>query len=144
MAAILGASSDPAARKKKAIIVLDVATSHTLGALVVGDEIGGFFEYHTSDITPAVLKSLIIDLADGKLSHPKIRSEGGHGAYVRKSVGFKQIELILATGPKRKILEHVGIDNIVFGAPMGDNMMTGTAGLILAIADREGLSFPPF
>jgi uncharacterized protein (DUF1786 family) len=140
MAAILGASRDPAAREKKAIIVLDVATSHTLGALVVGDEIGGFFEYHTSELTPTVLKSLIVDLADGKLSHQKIRSEGGHGAYVRKSVGFKQIELILATGPKRKILQHVGIDNIVLGAPFGDNMMTGTAGLNLAIAEREGLS----
>ncbi len=142
MAAILGASSAPAAFEKKAIIVLDVATSHTLGALVMGDEIGGFFEYHTSELTPSILKSLIIDLADGKLSHAKIRSEGGHGAYVRKSVGFKQIELILATGPRRKILEHVGIDNIVLGAPFGDNMMTGTAGLILAIAERERLSLP--
>jgi len=140
MAAILGASSDPLARGKNSIIVLDIATSHTLGALLVGGEIGGFFEYHTSAITPEILKSLIIDLADGGLSHERIVSRGGHGAYVRKAVGFDRVEIILATGPRREILEYTGIDNIVLGAPFGDNMMTGTAGLILAMAEREGVS----
>jgi len=140
MAAILGASSDPSARGKESVIVLDVATSHTLGALLVSGEIAGFFEYHTSAITPEILKSLITDLAEGRLSHERIVSEGGHGAYVRKAVGFDGVEIILATGPKRKILERVGIDNIVLGAPFGDNMMTGTAGLILAMAEREGVT----
>ena len=140
MAAILGASSDQSARGKKSIIVLDIATSHTLGALLVDGEIGGFFEYHTNAVTPEILKSLIIDLADGRLSHEKIVAEGGHGAYIRKAVGFNGVELILATGPKRRILDRIGIDNIVLGSPFGDNMMTGTAGLILAMAEREGVS----
>ncbi len=139
IAAILGASSDPAARAKKSILVLDIATSHTLGALLVDGEIGGFFEYHTSALTPQRLESLIIDLADGKLSHEKVLAEGGHGAYTRKAVGFDQVEIILATGPKRRILEHVRVNSIFLGAPFGDNMMTGTAGLILAMAEREGV-----
>lgn len=140
MAAILGASSDPLAQGKKSIIVLDIATSHTLGALLVDAEIGGFFEYHTNAVTPEILKSLIIDLAEGRLSHEKVVCGGGHGAYVRRAVGFDGVEIILATGPKRGILDQVGIDNIVLGAPFGDNMMTGAAGLILAMAEREGVS----
>jgi len=140
MAAILGASSDRSVREKRSIIVLDIATSHTLGALLVEGEIGGFFEYHTVDVTPDILKSLIVDLADGKLSHKKIRAEGGHGAYVRRAVGLEGVEIIVVTGPKRKMLEPVGLDKVVLGAPFGDNMMTGTAGLILAMAEKEGIA----
>jgi hypothetical protein len=46
----------------------------------------------------------------------------------------------VATGPKRRLLDKVKIDNIVLGAPFGDNMMTGTAGLLLAMAERETIS----
>jgi uncharacterized protein (DUF1786 family) len=119
---------------------LDIASSHTLGALLLDGEIGGFFEYHTSAITPEILEALIVDLAEGRLSHESIVSEGGHGAYTRKGVGFDAVEIILATGPKRSILKGVGMEGIVPGAPFGDNMMTGTAGLILAMAEREGVS----
>jgi len=140
MAAILGASSDPSARGKKRVIVLDIASSHTLGALLLDGEIGGFFEYHTRAITPEILKALIVDLAEGRLSHERIISEGGHGAYIRRAVGFDAVEIILATGPKRGILRETGMEGIVPGAPFGDNMMTGPAGLILAIAGREGIS----
>ncbi|MFQ6079659.1 MAG: DUF1786 family protein [Thermodesulfobacteriota bacterium] len=140
MAAILGASSDPSARGKRSIMVLDIASSHTLGALLLDGEIGGFFEYHTSASTPEILQALIVDLAEGRLSHERIISEGGHGAYTRKAPGFDGVEIILATGPKRRILKGVGMEGIVPGAPFGDNMMTGTAGLILAVAEREGVS----
>ena len=140
MAAILGASSDPTVQGKRSIIVLDIASSHTLGALVLDGEIGGFFEYHTSAITPEILEALIIDLAEGRLSHERIVSGGGHGVYTRKAPGFDAVEIILATGPKRGILKGIGIRGIVPGAPFGDNMMTGTAGLILAMAEREGVT----
>jgi uncharacterized protein (DUF1786 family) len=140
MAAILGASSDPRARGKKPIIVLDIASSHTLGALILDGEIAGFFEYHTSAITPEILKALMIDLAEGRLSHERILSEGGHGAYARKAVGFDAVGTILATGPKRGMVRQIGIEGIVLGAPFGDNMMTGTSGLILAMARKEGIS----
>ncbi len=140
MAAILGASSDPSAQGKRTVIVLDIASSHTLGASILDGEIGGFFEYHTSAITQEILKALIIDLAEGRLSHEGIVSEGGHGAYTRKAPGFDAVEIILVTGPKRRILRGIGIEGLVSGAPFGDNMMTGTAGLILAMAEREGVS----
>jgi uncharacterized protein (DUF1786 family) len=140
IAAILGAASDPSAGGKESIIVLDIATSHTLGALILNGEIGGFFEYHTSAVTPEILETLITGLAEGGLSHERIVSEGGHGAYARKAVGFDKVEAILATGPKRGILTRVGIEGIILGAPFGDNMMTGPSGLILAMAETEGVA----
>lgn len=137
MAAILGASLDRAAASKERIMVLDVATSHTLGAALVGGELAGFFEYHTSDITAPNMEKLLKDLADGRLHHEEILAEGGHGAYTRRTIGFETIEALIATGPKRRLIEDSKL-NIVWGAPMGDNMMTGTLGLLEALRRRKG------
>jgi uncharacterized protein (DUF1786 family) len=138
MAAILGASLDSRCRRKKCFLVLDIATSHTVGAVMSGEELAGFFEYHTRDITLEKLEGLLRDLADGKLSHQQILSEGGHGAFLRQAVGFSAIETIVATGPKRKLLDGSHLP-IQFGAPWGDNMMTGTVGLLEALRRRKGL-----
>jgi uncharacterized protein (DUF1786 family) len=139
MAAILGASLDGKCRQKKRFLVLDIATSHTVGAAMAGEEIAGFFEYHTQDITLEKLEDLLRDLANGKLSHQQILSEGGHGAFLRQAVGFSAIETIVATGPKRKLLAQSKLP-IEFGAPWGDNMMTGTVGLLEALRRHKGLA----
>lgn len=138
MAAILGASLEASVHPKEKILVLDIATSHTVGAAVEGDEIAGFFEYHTRDITLRRLELLLRKLADGNLEHEQILKEGGHGAYLRKSFGFTSTKVIVATGPKRRLVESADLP-IVFGAPWGDNMMTGTVGLLEAIRRRKGL-----
>lgn len=140
MAAILGASTEAQTNGKQKILVLDVATSHTVGAALSGEEIAGFFEYHTDDITRQHLEDLIQELADGDLSHEQILREGGHGAFIRQPIGFQSVDIILATGPKRKLLEGSHLP-IVWGAPLGDNMMTGTVGVLEAIRKRKGL--PP-
>jgi uncharacterized protein (DUF1786 family) len=118
--------------------VLDIATSHTVGAALAGEEIAGFFEYHTQDITLEKLEDLLRNLADGKLSHQQILSEGGHGAFLRQAVSFSAIETIVATGPKRKLLAQSKLP-VEFGAPWGDNMMTGTVGLLEALRRHKGL-----
>ncbi len=138
MAAVLGASLDPDAASLHRLLVLDVATSHTVGAALEAGEICGFFEYHTRDVRLGRLEGILRELAEGRLNHPKILAEGGHGAYVRKAVGFEAVELIVATGPKRGILRGAGIE-IHSGAPFGDNMMTGTVGLLESILRRKGL-----
>ena len=138
MTAILGASLDIQAATKNKVLVLDIATSHTVGAALANGEIAGFFEYHTHDITLKRLEQLITDLADGNLQHEQILAEGGHGAYTRKSFGYDAVEIIVATGPKRKLVENSRLP-IVFGAPYGDNMMTGTVGLLEAIRRHHGL-----
>ena len=140
MAAILGASMDMLAANKKRLLVLDIATSHTVGAALEGGSLCGFFEYHTQDITIERLDMLLRDLADGKISHRRILDEGGHGAYSRKAFGYDGVQLILATGPRRRLALTSTLP-IAFGAPWGDNMMTGTVGLLEAVRLREGL--PP-
>lgn len=141
MAAILGASVDPAAVGKERVLTLDVATSHTVGALVEQGEIAGFFEYHTRDISLEKVDGLIAGLAEGVLEHQKILREGGHGAYIRRKVGLERVEVMVATGPRRSLVEGSRFP-LVRGSPLGDNMMTGTVGLLEALVRKEGL--PPF
>ena len=97
-----------------------------------------YIEYHTSDITLARLEQLILDLCEGKLEHSRILREGGHGAFVRRSFGFDAVEVIIATGPRRRLVEASKLP-MVYGAPFGDNMMTGTVGLLEAVRRRKGL-----
>ncbi len=139
MAAILGASMDYRADRQSAVMVLDIATSHTVGAAVAGEELAGFFEYHTHDITLPRLESLLHELAEGKLDHRRVLEEGGHGAYIRKTVGFDAVKAIVATGPKRRLVAGSRLP-MTFGAPFGDNMMTGTVGLMEAVRRRKGLA----
>lgn len=138
MAAILGASMDPNVQQTRNALVLDIATSHTVGATLQEGELFGFFEYHTKDVTIERLETLLYELANGTIEHTQILFEGGHGAYLRKSFGFDAIEIILATGPKRKLIETSRL-SITLGAPLGDNMMTGTVGVLEAIRRRKGL-----
>ncbi len=137
MAAILGATLDARVRGRRNAIVLDVATSHTVAACFAGDELCAFVEYHTKDIELQRMNSLLRELAEGELSHEQVLAEGGHGAYTRRAIGFGNVEIILSTGPRRALLDGSSLP-IVPGAPLGDNMMTGTAGLLEAIRRREG------
>ncbi|MDY6881917.1 MAG: DUF1786 family protein [Thermodesulfobacteriota bacterium] len=138
MAAVVGASMDSQARAEQRVLILDVATSHTLGAAMEGDEIAGFFEYHTVDITAEILDSLIRDLVDGRLKHQEVLTMGGHGAYIRRAIGFDKNQVVIATGPKRGLVVGSRLP-MLFGAPWGDNMMTGTVGLLEAVRRRKGL-----
>jgi uncharacterized protein (DUF1786 family) len=140
MAAILGASLDPALRDMQICMVLDIATSHTVGAVLSHDELLGSFEYHTHDITLERLEQLLQDLPEGRLEHDRILAEGGHGAYLREAPGYDRIQAILATGPKRRLLAPSKLP-ITWGAPWGDNMMTGCTGLIEAM--RRSLGMDP-
>jgi len=142
MAAILGASMDLSCVEKQRLLVMDVATSHTVVAALESGEISGFVEYHTHDLTRDRLEALIKDLADGRLTHEGILKEGGHGAYIRKPFGYGKAEILLATGPKRELIRGSRLP-IVWGAPLGDNMMTGTAGLFQAVCRRKGLDTWP-
>jgi uncharacterized protein (DUF1786 family) len=84
------------------------------------------------------LESLLVELADGKLEHKQILEEGGHGVYMRQAFGFQNVDVIVATGPKRSLVKNSRLP-IVMGAPLGDNMMTGAVGLLEAIRRRKGL-----
>jgi uncharacterized protein (DUF1786 family) len=138
-AAIVGASLDSNSRDIPHIITIDIGNSHTLGAVLSEGKIGGFFEYHTNRITSQKLEQLLVKLGNGNLAHSDVVSEGGHGAYIRACPGFDHIEQIVVTGPRRReIMESANITYIE-GVPLGDNMMTGTVGLLECINRREKL-----
>ncbi len=138
MAAVLGASMDMQAAEKKNILVLDIATSHTVGAVISDGSVAGFFEYHTKDMDIETLDKLLVDLPNGRLSHRRIVEAGGHGAYIRHAPGFKNVDIIIATGPKRRLVADSSLP-VVYGAPFGDNMMTGTVGLLEAVRRKNNL-----
>ena len=138
MAAMCGASRDAAANSSP-VIILDIATSHTVAATMEGDRVAGFVEYHTRDITLDRLESLLVALADGNIRHEQILEEGGHGAYLKHAVGFDNVQAIIATGPKRRLMAESKLP-IVWGAPWGDNMMTGTVGLLEAVRRKKNLA----
>ena len=140
MAAILGASMDRLAAEQGRFVVLDIATSHTVAAAMQNGELAGFFEYHTRDITCERLDELLPQLVEGRLTHDMILKEGGHGAYIRNSFAFSANPLILATGPKRRLVAQSRLP-ITLAAPWGDNMMTGCVGLLEAI--RRTLELDP-
>jgi uncharacterized protein (DUF1786 family) len=139
MAAMAGAAQDAQAVGKTPVIVLDIATSHTVVAVMERDQVAAFVEYHTRDITLERLERLIVDLADGRVRHDQILAEGGHGAYLRKTVGFSNIQAVVVTGPKRRLMAGTRL-TIGWGAPWGDNMMTGTVGLLESLRRRKGLA----
>ncbi len=132
MAAIQGACCDPLCRDMQQFMVLDIATSHTVGAAIAGGEIAGFFEYHTRDITVEKLDRLLRQLPGGEISHARILGEGGHGAYTRRRFDYSENEIIITTGPQRAMMADSSLP-LSNGAPWGDNMMTGTVGILEAI-----------
>jgi uncharacterized protein (DUF1786 family) len=143
MAAIVGASLDAHAPRDAPFVVLDVATSHTVCAALSNAELAGMVEYHTVDITRERIERLLADLVMGKVDHRQILEEGGHGGYTRKAVGMDALKSIIATGPKRRLLLGSSLP-ILFGAPLGDNMMTGCVGLLEAWRRRKGMQPPVY
>ena len=140
MSAVLGASLDQSLQGCSHLIVADVGNSHTLGACLCNGLIGGFFEYHTNHLTSQRIEELLVNLGNGTLEHHQVVSEGGHGAYIRSCPGFKQIEKIVVTGPRRREIMHGVKLEYREGGPLGDTMMAGTAGLIEAIKRNENLN----
>ncbi len=140
MAAILGASMDVLTAGRKRLLVLDIATSHTVGAAVEGGMLCGFFRvshrrHHRCTTGP-------IAQAPGrrKALPPSDFRRRWTRRLQPQSFGYDGVQLILATGPRRRLALESNLP-ITFGAPWGDNMMTGTVGLMEAVRRREGL--PP-
>ena len=139
VAAIVGASLDPRLRGSTHCIIVDIGNSHTLAAVLSNGLIGGFFEYHTDGLTPKLIEELLVSLGNGNLTHEEIIAAGGHGAFIRACPGFDKIEKFVVTGPRRNEIIQGIKPQYIEGAPLGDNMMTGTAGLLESINRRECL-----
>ncbi|RLB59156.1 MAG: pyruvate formate-lyase activating enzyme [Deltaproteobacteria bacterium] len=131
MAAVLGGWQEAAARGAGAAIIVDVATSHTMAALVEAGRLCGFFEMHTSDLEPSLFDEMIDALLQGRLEHRQVVSRGGHGAWQGRAPAGRP-QLMLLVGPQRRLLAG-SRHPFMPGAPLGDNMMAGCAGLLAAL-----------
>jgi len=141
LAAVLGARFDPFCADRPTAAVLDVATSHTVGAVFAGADLAGWFEVHTHDLDVDELDELLPALVAGQVDHEAVVAGGGHGAWCRQAVGA--VDFVVATGPRRHLVAKSRLP-MIWGAPLGDNMMTGTTGLLAAVRHRQGLPPPPF
>ncbi|MBI5679473.1 MAG: DUF1786 domain-containing protein [Methanobacterium sp.] len=129
-ASISGATCDQQVKKLERYIVMDIGNGHTLAAAINKGKIYGVFEHHTSSLTPEKIENYVNKLVDGTITHEEVHSDHGHGAWSLSPIG--EFEAIVATGPRRKIMEKTDF-NVHYAAPAGDVMMTGPVGLIKAI-----------
>ncbi len=129
-ASVCGATCDRYVKTLERFIVMDIGNGHTLAAAFNGGKIRGVFEHHTRNMTHDKIKLFVRKLADGSITHEEVHEDHGHGAWSLEPIG--DFEAIVATGPRRKVLEKTDF-NVHYAAPAGDVMMTGPAGLIKAI-----------
>ena len=129
-ASVCGATCDRYVKTLEKFIVMDIGNGHTLAAAFEGGKIMGIFEHHTRNMTPDKIELFVKKLADGSITHEEVHEDHGHGAWSLKPV--EDFEAIVATGPRRKVLEKTDF-NVHYAAPAGDVMMTGPAGLIKTI-----------
>jgi uncharacterized protein (DUF1786 family) len=129
-ASICGATCDRDVKGLKKFIAMDIGNGHTLAAAFDRGKISGVFEHHTRKMTPDKIEMFVGKLADGSITHEEVHEDHGHGAWSLKPID--DFEAIVATGPRRKVLEKTDF-NVHYAAPAGDVMMTGPVGLIKAI-----------
>lgn len=129
-ASVCGATCDNYVKTLKKFIVMDIGNGHTLAASFNNMKIHGVFEHHTGNLTGSKIEELTRKLADGTITHEEVHNDNGHGAWALAPIG--DFEAVVATGPRRNILEKTNL-NVHYAAPAGDVMMTGPAGLIKSI-----------
>ncbi len=118
---------------KMPALVVNIGNGHTLAGVVDNGVVLSLFEHHTyqmaGQMTIAKLDDYLKRLCDGTLEFKEVFDDGGHGCYIRETVGFDNIGSILVTGPNRSIMRVSRLD-VRFAAPYGDMMLTGCFGLM--------------
>ncbi len=127
IAAIRGALLDRNA--KLPCLAVNIGNGHTLAGIIDDGEIIALMEHHTHQMTSGKLDDLLERLCNGTLVFDEIYDDGGHGCYIRRSIGIDHIGAILVTGPRCDIMRTSVLD-LHFAAPYGDMMLTGCFGLV--------------
>ncbi|NVM28118.1 MAG: hypothetical protein HWN65_04685 [Candidatus Helarchaeota archaeon] len=85
------------------VVSMDIGNGHTAAVSRNEEEIVGYFEFHTSAVTPSKLEWAIEKLIQGNLSNEEIWKQGGHGALTKKSLEMP-FDLFV-TGPHRQLIK---------------------------------------
>jgi uncharacterized protein (DUF1786 family) len=137
-AAVLGATLDPVVRSLESKMIANIGNYHTLAFRLGLQGVEGVFEHHTGLLDQQSLESLLQELAAGTLSGEHVFQEKGHGALLldSKEMGIpKNSPGVVVTGPRRAMLIGSSL-RPYFAAPLGDMMLTGCFGLLLAAAEH--------
>jgi uncharacterized protein (DUF1786 family) len=131
-AAILGCLRDPIVERADPVLAVNVGNAHTMATVISDGRIIGLLEHHTRLLNPQKIERTLIDFADGELSDEEVFQDDGHGLFfLADAPDLSKVEIIVATGPNRKILSDTDLP-VHFAAPAGDVMMTGPMGLVEA------------
>lgn len=135
-AAIWGSLCDPEVRKNQqdGLIIVNIGNQHTIGVLLQSYRIWGLFEHHTGLLDENKLVKYLHDLHAGKLTNAEIYNDGGHGCYIHPGYKSWASTFTAVTGPRRKMVRNCPY---YMAAPFGDMMLTGSFGLVAAIAHTK-------
>ncbi len=137
-AAALGATLDPLADSLERKLIANIGNYHTLAFRLGPDGVEGVFEHHTGLLDQVSLERLLRELADGTISGEQIFRDQGHGAVIL-SKGEMQLQNdptnVVITGPRRQLMAGSSLTPY-FAAPVGDMMLSGCFGLLLAAAEH--------
>jgi uncharacterized protein (DUF1786 family) len=137
-AAVLGATLDPVVHALESKMIANVGNYHTLAFRLGPQGIEGVFEHHTGKLDQQSLERLLQELAAGTLSGEQVFQEQGHGALL---LNPKEMEIpgnvpgVIITGPRRAMMMGSSL-RPYFATPLGDMMLTGCFGLLLAVAEH--------
>jgi len=110
-------------------LCIDVGNGHTMAAVVGEEGIDAIFEHHTHCLTGGSLEDYVMRLSEGKVRNEEVYNDSGHGCYIKRAPGMKNIRRVLVSGPNRRMLKGSRL-NAEFASPFGDVMMTGPVGIV--------------
>ena len=137
-AAVLGATLDPIVDSFETKMIANIGNYHTLAFRFGPEGVEGVFEHHTGMLDQPTLEKWLQELAAGTILGEHIFDSGGHGALLIQS---KPMDLladlpgVIVTGPRRAMMTGSSMQPY-FAVPLGDMMLTGCFGLLLAAAEH--------
>ena len=137
-AAVLGAMLDPIVDSLETKMIANIGNYHTLAFRFGPEGVEGVFEHHTGMLDQPTLEKWLQELAAGTILDEHVFDSGGHGALLIQS---KPMDLptdlpgVIVTGPRRAMMTGSSMQPY-FAVPLGDMMLTGCFGLLLAAAEH--------
>lgn len=129
-AAVIGCLKDHSVPQNSNLLAVNAGNGHTMAAIISEGKILGVMEHHTRLLDPNLLEILLKRFMEGELRDEEVFNDGGHGLfYLEETLGYKDMDMFVATGPNRMMLTRTSIP-FIYGAPAGDVMMTGPMGLV--------------
>lgn len=134
-AAILGATLDPKVASFQEKLIVNIGNYHTLAFRLEPEGVAGVFEHHTGMLDQHKLEALLNGLALGTLTNRQVFDDMGHGTLILNAEPMNDQPGVIVTGPRRSMMRGSPL-RPYFAVPLGDMMLTGCFGLLVAAAEH--------